>query len=654
MLCGISVAETPPVYQGKTMNMRLEKTLRATLTLAVICILAVFLFLLAYYSDNKYSVKQPHAVNGVLTLDSDTLDAHPLLFLISGWEYYGGTLLSPGDFLQVTPIPEKYIYIGQYGGFEAGNKNAPPHGSATYRLTVIIPERPREYMLELPEIFSAYIAYINGEEVMRMGDPDPGSYHPETGNRTVTFTAGSKIEIIIAASDFSHLYSGMTYPPAFGDPGRVSNMLSARLAIRTAVCAVALGVALLSILIGLLSRNRKLTFLYGFLCVCFVGYVSYPILNTFASGFQPFYVIENASFCSVLLLSMFIQYVICNQKDKWSRYFWGFGIFCCAAAVLLPFTAYFHSVPIMYGYSWLISTYQFVTAGYLTIMAVRAFIKNSVPGLTLLGGIFIFNCALIMDRLLPLYEPIRTGWFIETASFALVIVIGAVIGQDVAAKYRESAILTERANSMERLSDMQQGYFAVLKQEMDETKAARHDIRHHFTVMKGYLQNKQYDELADYITEYQEPVCTDESEIYSDNNVINILAHHYYTLCEQHRIFFDVRCDLTEPIHVSNADLCGVLSNLLENAVEACLRIHTGRRTIRLGIRNMGDDLSIRIENNTDGYVKQNGDTFLSSKGEGRIGYGLSSVRAIVKRYDGTVTISWDAEKRLFISIVVL
>ena len=259
-------------------------------------------------------------------LDGGALDKSPVLFLIGGWEYYGGKLLSPKDFVHDAPAPDKHIYIGQYGGFEAGDKDAPPHGSATYRLNIFIPDQPRKFMLELPEIFSAYRAYINGGEVMRMGDPDPDSYRPETGNRMVAFEAGGRIEIIIAASDYSHFYSGMTYPPAFGEPESVANLLSSRLVIRGVVCAIALTIALISLLIGIISRSSRLTVLYSLLCLCFIGYVSYPLVQTYSGGFRLSYIIENFSFCAMLLLAMWIQYRIFSRKDKWSRFFMLYGL----------------------------------------------------------------------------------------------------------------------------------------------------------------------------------------------------------------------------------------------------------------------------------------------------------------------------------------
>ena len=621
------------------------------LLLTAVCVLAVLMFLLAYQYDNKYTVRQPQAVQGVLTLSNETLAAYPVLFLVSGWEYHGGELLSPEDFAK--PLPPEYIFLGQYGSFASAERGASPHGSATYRLNIIIPSEPREYLLELPEIFSAYRLYINGKEAMQMGDPDHATYRPETGNRTVTFEASERIEIILAVSDFSHLYSGLTYPPAFGDPEQVTSLLNTRLIIRAAVCALALGVALLSLLIGLVGRSGKLTLLYSLLCICFTGYVSYPLIHSFARGYWPFYVIESVSFCAMLLLIMYIQYSNSGQKDAWSRYFLGFALLSTVAAAVLPLGAFFHSAAVMQAYSWLISAYEIIAAGYLTFMAVRAIIKKTASGLAFLGGILVLNCALVMDRVLPLYEPIRTGWFIEMASFVLVLAIGAVIGQEIASKYRESAVLNERTSSMERLAEMQLGYVAVLKQEMEETRVARHDLRHHFAVMKGFLQGKQYEELAEYITEYHGPASKDAPTICTENDVINILLHHYATICEQNHISFEVRCTQTASLSISGADLCGVLSNLLENAVEACLRIEAEPRVIRLSIMDIGD-LAIRVENSTDSKLKKSDDSFFSSKGEDRVGYGLASVRAIAKRYNGTTNFIWDSEEHLFISTVSL
>jgi len=108
-------------------------------------------------------------------------------------------------------------------------------------------------------------------------------------------------------------------------------------------------------------------------------------------------------------------------------------------------------------------------------------------------------------------------------------------------------------------------------------------------------------------------------------------------------------------VNMSDPDLCCLFSNLMENAVEACLRIKTGQRNIRVAVvRPAQDSLTICVWNSTDGEVQADGDTFLSSKTEGRKGYGLLSIKSIAEKYDGTARFSWDKAKRVFESSVTL
>ena len=99
-----------------------------------------------YRYDNKYHFPGIQGEQGILDLRSDR---QPLSVLTYGWEIYPQKLIAPGEFNGQKP---HFIYLGQYGGFEAGDKNGNPHGCATYRLTILLPPEVNEYALELPEI----------------------------------------------------------------------------------------------------------------------------------------------------------------------------------------------------------------------------------------------------------------------------------------------------------------------------------------------------------------------------------------------------------------------------------------------------------------------------------------------------------------------
>jgi len=635
---------------------------RTAITAAVVCCLAVAVCFALYRYNNKYTAPGPQASNGVLTLSGQALDAYPAVFLVDGWEYYGGRLLTPEDLAVNSPAPDQYIFIGRYGGFEAGDPNASPHGSASYRLKILTPDDASTYTLELPEIYSAYRLYINDVLTVEMGDPDPGNYRSATGDRSVSIEAGGSIDILIAVSDYSHFYSGVVYPPIFGQPAAVSAIMNARLAFHSALCAIALTIGLLAALIGFLSRKGRLAILYCLLCALFVCYACYPITRAFVTGFQVQYAIEDFSHNALLLVVMLLAREVCGQKNRLWIAFLSFGAFMCLAAVVMVFLLPLGNLRIMMAYSTLVSVYEWITALFITGAAALAVGKGVLRSRGLLYGFLIFDAALVMDRLLPLYEPIVTGWFIELASFALVIFVGVAIGREVAAGYRETVVMTERAGSMERLYQSQQSYFTVFREEMQETQKLRHDMRHHFTMIAGFVRSRQYEKLSEYLAAYGGAFQDGgERKEYCPIDVINVLSGHYDVIAGQSDIYLDIRCDLSagegEQNHVdmSDADLCCLYSNLMENAVEACLRIKTGRRVIRVAVvRPTPDSLMIRVWNSTDGNVRENADSFLSSKEEGRTGYGLLSVKSVAEKYDGRASFRWDKHERMFESSVTI
>ena len=632
----------------------------------IVCSFAVCCCLLLHRYDNKYTASGPHAQNGVLRLDDDMLQLHPVIFLTDGWEFYRSRLLSPTDFAETHPAPDEIIYIGQYGGFESGDVTASPHGSASYRLTILLSDKPCIYSLELPEIFSAYKLHINGELIAEMGEPKPEHYRPETGNRSISVQVSEKLEILISVSDFSHLYSGLVYPPAFGEPKAVGALLGARLIFRSLLAAFTAAIGLISVFIGLLNRKNKPILLYGLLCIFFTGYTAYPLWQNFPGDHRFLYALENTSFYAMLVVVMLLQKILygagtkvfrANLYKRLSWVFIGFGLFVCAISLIVPFILPQGNLQLMFAYSDFITVYMWITVGFLTITAARVMFQHPTRAKPLLCGMLALDVALIMDRLLPLHEPIITGWFPEMAGFTLVLCIGVSVGQETAAAYMDRAVLTERADSTERLLRMQRTSYALLSEKIEETRSILHDFRHHMMVMDGYLRAQQYDKLAAYISEYRAPMELDRTFVYSQNEVVDVLLQYYARTCVKDGIELGLRINVERDAPVADVDLCAVLGNLLENAVDACLRKQTGSRFIKLSITQKNSMLFIDMENSTDGNVAPRGSGFLSLKGHAgheRKGYGLESVRAVASRYAGEAGFECDNEAGVFVSSVLL
>ena len=109
-----------------------------SLLLLLLCVITSAVCIFLYQYDNKYTASGPGGSYGQLELDAEALDEQGIVWLVDGWEFYGGRLLTPADFQSDIRKPDRYVFAGQFGGFEIVNEQ--PYGSASYRLTIKLPD----------------------------------------------------------------------------------------------------------------------------------------------------------------------------------------------------------------------------------------------------------------------------------------------------------------------------------------------------------------------------------------------------------------------------------------------------------------------------------------------------------------------------------
>ena len=110
-------------------------------------------FFMMYLINNEYTAKGEQPIQGILCLD-DKDAAAKLHYLAREWEYYPDVLLTPQEIKeQKEDYYSRYVSIGEYGGMDLGDKNKSPFGSGTYRMTLVLPEKEKQYAIGLTEIF---------------------------------------------------------------------------------------------------------------------------------------------------------------------------------------------------------------------------------------------------------------------------------------------------------------------------------------------------------------------------------------------------------------------------------------------------------------------------------------------------------------------
>lgn len=181
---------------------------------------------------------------------------------------------------------------------------------------------------------------------------------------------------------------------------------------------------------------------------------------------------------------------------------------------------------------------------------------------------------------------------------------------------------------------MQQTRYDSLLTTTRQIRQARHDMRHHFHVLQGFAAQGNMEGILGYLAEVQGNIPTGDLGL-CKNAVVDSVAGYFAPLYRENGIPLSFGLDLPRDLPVPDTDLCSILSNLLENAMEASLRTAPEKRKVQVSARLHSENmLLLSVENSYDGEVREKNGVFLSSKRPGE-GIGLQAVRHIAEKSGG-------------------
>ena len=604
-------------------------------------VLSSTLFLFLYNYDNKYTKTSAQPINGLLYVSETDWNETSVRYIIHGWKYFEDRLLTP-ETLKQQGDDYRYISIGEYASFASGDFRRSPHGSASYALTLSLPEKIHTYSIELPEIYSAFRFYINDSLKLQMGDPYAENYRDQTQCRMITFEASGKTELLLSVSNQSWIYSGLVYPPAFGEPLSLNTTRGVRIGLRIIIVTMALMLAVFSLYLFIRARRKGNILVFFLLCLATAASVSYPVVHgILALPVQPWYSIELASGYAVTLLVIVLHNRICFTGRHISTISMISAAAVCAVSLIYGLFASMLSMPVMLTFSNMVFGFKISASVYLIFTAASAVRKNVEKADILLYADILYACSLLWDRLLPQYEPVFGGWFQEWGSMSLVIATGTVMWYEIAMGYRNSLVYAEEQRQLKRQLGMQVEHLRQMNQKLEESAKLRHDFRHHLRTLMTLSEEGRSSELESYIRGITEINEGTRLGRITENIELDALIQYYSSLARSEGIEFKARLWLPEVIEFPIVDLCGLLGNLLENAVEACQRQESGEKSIFIAGRENEGQLEFVVDNSFSGELKTSGEKYLSSKRNG-FGIGISSVRETVYRYGGAVNIYAD------------
>lgn len=182
-------------------------------------------------------------------------------------------------------------------------------------------------------------------------------------------------------------------------------------------------------------------------------------------------------------------------------------------------------------------------------------------------------------------------------------------------------------------SEIMQKYSQEVESMYAKMRGWRHDYRHHIQTMKVHAANGEYDAIDKYLDMLDDDLTNVETVIRTGNRMADAILNSKLSLAMEKHIQVKADAKIPVTLTVSELDLCIIISNLLDNAIDACMELPVEQRLIRIYMEMKGNYLYLSLINTAGGKKKR---SFFTTKGEGH-GFGISRIDAIVKKYGGYI-----------------
>lgn len=182
--------------------------------------------------------------------------------------------------------------------------------------------------------------------------------------------------------------------------------------------------------------------------------------------------------------------------------------------------------------------------------------------------------------------------------------------------------------------EIMQKYYAEVENMYTKMRGWRHDYRHHIQAMKIHAAKGELQEITEYLNMLDDDLTSVETVIKTGNRMADAILNSKLSLAAERKIQVKAEASIPVALTTSELDLCIVIGNLMDNAMEACMELPPKERLIRIYMEMKGNYLYLALTNTSGGKKKEN---FRTTKGGGH-GLGLARVDAIVKKYGGYTT----------------
>lgn len=195
-------------------------------------------------------------------------------------------------------------------------------------------------------------------------------------------------------------------------------------------------------------------------------------------------------------------------------------------------------------------------------------------------------------------------------------------------------------------------HYREVENMYQQMRGWRHDYRNHIQVMKAYAANDDLASVKKYLDKLDEELNSFDTVLKTGNVMADAILNSKISLAREHGI--EVLADVCIPIklQISELDLCVIIGNLFDNAIEANMELPKEQRMIRVYMDMKNTQLYISFTNYTARKKQSKSDgRFQTMKGPGH-GLGLPRIETVIKKAGGYI--SCNCEEGAFTTEILL
>ena len=181
-------------------------------------------------------------------------------------------------------------------------------------------------------------------------------------------------------------------------------------------------------------------------------------------------------------------------------------------------------------------------------------------------------------------------------------------------------------------------HYAEVENMYNQVRGWRHDYRNHIQVMKSHASSGDMEAIIKFLNMLETDLKTIDVTIKTGNKTTDAILNSKISLARSKKIKVIADANIAYELTTPELDLCIIIGNLFDNAIEACLLLPEEKREIRVYFEMKSTQLYMSFTNSTAVGKQQKTDgRFKTTKGKGH-GFGLVRIDDVIERHSGFIS----------------